>query len=363
MKVLHCIYTLGGGGAERQLSYLAARMADDGIDTHVVFMHDGPNMDRLMNSSAILHRLPQRGKYDLRILIDLNNTIRKLKPHIIQTWLTQMDILAGSLAWIRGIPLVVAERSAAMAYPNTMRNRMRCLVGRTARFIVANSEQGGNYWKQIGFSGDIAIIRNGIDLDGMRRSTPCSVLPTAERRSLAAEEKLILFAGRYSEEKNLETLLEAFSYVLGRMEGTSAVLFGAGPMIDRMWSMHSALPHRDRLYILPYTENLWRYMARADVVVSMSVFEGNPNVVLEAAALNCPLVLSDIPQHREIADDKAAVFVPPHDPIAAAEGVIQVLSDRQGALLRARHAHERIADWSIKNAARRYVALYNGLLS
>ena len=51
-------------------------------------------------------------------------------------------------------------------------------------------------------------------------------------------------------------------------------------------------------------------MKASDAFVSTSTFEGQPNAVLEAMACGCPLVVSDIPAHREFLDDQTAAIVP-----------------------------------------------------
>ena len=50
MKILNIIPGLGGGGAERQLSYLAPHMAQVGHEVHIAYIHEGANFPRLKNS-------------------------------------------------------------------------------------------------------------------------------------------------------------------------------------------------------------------------------------------------------------------------------------------------------------------------
>jgi glycosyltransferase involved in cell wall biosynthesis len=157
--------------------------------------------------------------------------------------------------------------------------------------------------------------------------------------------------------------LEALSSALGRCENAVAVLFGRGPMLGYMQAIHASLPFRQRIHILGYTDRLWEYMRRANIFISLSVFEGNPNVVLEAAAAGCPLVLSDIPEHREIVDEESAMLVPVQDGNAAAEAIIKLLADPERASQLALAAYERICEWSVPRAAQQYSELYERVLS
>lgn len=359
MRVLHCIYTLGGGGAERQLTYLAVEQSQGGLETHVAFTRGGTNLRMLLDSQVVLHQLPSRAKYDPRMMLDIYRLMRKMRPQLVQTWLTQMDILAGAIAGWFQIPVVLSERSSEKAYPRNARNRLRSLIGCNATAIAANSRQGCDYWHRKGFQRRLAVIRNGIPLEEIRHAQPCTILPLGSGLALSSEQKLIMFAGRYGEEKNLEVLLDSLSQVLGRCEEVVAVLFGVGPKLEEIKSIRATLPDRDRLHILDYTNNLWGYMKRAELFVSLSLFEGSPNVVLEAAASGCALVLSDIPEHREIVDDESAKLVPAKDSRAVAEAILQLLSDPDGASRMARRARERVSSMSVCSAALEYKKLYN----
>ena len=362
MRVLHCVFTLGGNGAECQLARITVQMAEDGLDTHVAFFKGGENLKVLQNGNVTLHALPPRKKYDPRMLRDIRELISRLRPDIVQTWLTQMDILAGMSAWWLGVPVVLSERSSELAYPLNTRHLIRCVVGRRAVAVVSNSEKGCDYWQRLRFQGDIALIRNGVPFELIRQARPSVRLPVGSGMTLPDDKKLILFAGRYEHEKNPAVLLEALSSALGRCDNAIAVLFGRGPMLGYMQSIHASLPFRQRIHILGYTDRLWEYMRRADIFISLSVFEGSPNVVLEATAAGCPLVLSDIQAHREIVDEESAMLVPAQDGNAAAEAMIKLLADPELASKLALAAFGRISGWSIRRAAQQYIKLYERVL-
>jgi glycosyltransferase involved in cell wall biosynthesis len=77
-------------------------------------------------------------------------------------------------------------------------------------------------------------------------------------------------------------------------------------------------------------------------------------------ATTTPLVASDIPVHREVAED-AAVFVPPRDPEALARGIESVWTDEPlRARLQARGL-ERVREFSWASSAKKTLELYRRL--
>src|SRR5262245_45828950 len=116
MNILHCVPSMAGGGAERQLAYLAREFVQSGWEVHVALVHGGPNLDRLQQSGAIIHQLRVASNYDPRILGQLLTIIRRLKPDVVQCWLTQMEVLGGLAAMISSRPWVLSERSSEQGY-------------------------------------------------------------------------------------------------------------------------------------------------------------------------------------------------------------------------------------------------------
>jgi glycosyltransferase involved in cell wall biosynthesis len=156
-----------------------------------------------------------------------------------------------------------------------------------------------------------------------------------------SDAPLVLFASRLEPQKNINTLLQALKIVLSRGD-TQALCCGEGSQRAQIDEWIEAQAMSDRVRVTGYVPQLWSVMKRADVFVSPSLFEGSPNVVLEAMACGVPLVVSDIPEHRELLDETAAVLVPPTSAERLAEAVETVLRDRGAAAARARVAPDHL---------------------
>jgi glycosyltransferase involved in cell wall biosynthesis len=270
-----------------------------------------------------------------------------------------MDVLGGLSAILTGIPFMISERSCSKAYAGNWKDKLRLFVGRRAVAIIANSESGKRYWQSLIPSGRFEVIRNGIPFSEIQRS--CRA--TDEVTEVGAPTEVILWAGRYCPEKNPTMLLKAVRQVLTKRANAVVILFGEGPLKDDLSSMVKQYGLLDRIRIENFTSHLWSWMKRASLFVSTSLFEGSPNAVLEAVAAGCPLVLSDIPEHRELLHDDSAFFVSPTDPTAVAKGVIAALCDPGKAKRNAGVAYEELSKWSVETVADKYLHLYSAILA
>jgi glycosyltransferase involved in cell wall biosynthesis len=103
-------------------------------------------------------------------------------------------------------------------------------------------------------------------------------------------------------------------------------------------------------------------MKRADALVQVSHFEGQPNAVLEAIACNLPVVFSDIPEHRELLDDRGCFFVDPASPESICDGLRACLTKPEMAAERAAVARRALANRSPEEIAGTYRAVYEEIL-
>lgn len=354
IRVLHCIGGLGGGGAERQLSYLSAELIRRGIDVHIAYRHGGTHLSSIQESGAVLHELEGQSNYDPLLLWQLIKLVRSIKPDLIQTWLLQMDVLAGIAAVLTRTPFLMTERSSAPAYNWSWKGRLRSWIGRRAAVIIANSVSGRAYWLSKKSPELIKVIRNGVPVEAIQRTAPICL----ETQGLEEPREILLFAGRYSPEKNLSVLVDAIFLVLAERTNAVALFFGEGPLKSKLIAEVKRRGMADRMKIFPYTTQLWSWMKRANVFLSVSLFEGSPNTILEAAVQGCPLILSDIPQHRELLSEDTSFFVSPGSPDDIAHGILKALRDPESAKRKAQSACQKVSPLTVDSVANEYLGVY-----
>lgn len=357
MRILHLIPTLSGGGAERQLSYLAPELVRMGHNVHLAYSKEGPNKPEL--PGVVLHRLKSRSNYDPYLFWQLVRLIRRTQPDIIQTWILQMDILGGIAARITKTPWILRQATSYNTInANSFKNRIRTLLAAWAHAVVSNSTGGDLYWKKRNFTKARYIIPNAIPMDE---------IATVEQKILSEydispDQKVVLYAGRFDEEKNIRNMVKGMLRVTEN-EKTVAFLCGEGPLLAEMKQNVEESNATNRIFLPGYVENIWGMMKQADVFVSVSHFEGRPNAVIEAMACGTPLVVSDIPEHREFLDEQSAVFVNRHEPAELEKAIKDCLAKPKAARQRAEVAKNITAKWSMQNIAQLYVQMYEDVLA
>jgi glycosyltransferase involved in cell wall biosynthesis len=359
LTLLHCIQNLSGGGAERQLTLIARAQARRGHAVHVALVPEGPNLERLIDSGVQVHPLPRRNNHHPAILADLNRVFHRVRPDVVHSWLIQMDVLAGLVACWDRTPMVLMEQNSAGAYQEGLKSTLlRPLVGRFAEAIVANSKKGLEYWRgRVGGHTRLPVVRNGLAIEEI------DAAPVADLTGLGIprETPLVLFVGRLVDQKNLGLLVDAMALVAARMPAT-LFLCGEGPNRAALTEQIRSAGLQDRVVMPGYRSDAWALMKRAEVFVNPSLFEGQPNTVVEAMACGCPLVVSDIPEHREFLDESGALFFPLGSPGALAEALIQAITDPDATARRRLRALEDGRSLAIDRVVSRYEDVYALLL-
>ena len=316
ISVLHCIATLDGGGAERQLKAVSRRLVERGFRISILSRFRPQDLEAL--SSEGVHCVPIRGRrnHNPGLAVDVWRTVRAINPHIVQTWLTQMDVLGGLLSGQRP-KHIVSERASGLAYPSTLKNRLRRSLGMRADCVVANSRMGAEYWYP---APNVVTIPNGVDLRWID-ATPSNVLA---RSDLLRDRKVVITVGRLSKQKQMETLVRAVAQIRADIPEILLLILGEGAERGKLQGLVEQLDLTEYVHFGGYVTDIPVWLKSAHLFASSSLYEGQPNVVLEAAAARIPMVLSDIPEHRELVGN-AALYATPGKPDRFAAALMQLL--------------------------------------
>jgi glycosyltransferase involved in cell wall biosynthesis len=355
MRILHLIPHLSGGGAERQLSYLAPAMAKVGHEVHIAYLRDGP--ESVLLPGVTLHRLDVSRNHDPRLFLGLSRVIGAVKPDIVQTWIPMMDITVGLASLTTDLPWVLREPTSEVAYQNfNFKQELRAWLVRRALAIVANSPGGRSYWLGKGIPDHrLFIIPNAVPLDLIKG--------VEATRGKCENPKVLIYAGRLIPSKNIEVIVKAM-VELRQRQGVLLYIAGDGPSEPHLRSLVERLQLLDQIRFTGFLQprDLWALMKAADAFISLSTFEGMPNCVCEAAACGIPLILSDIPAHRAFLDFDEALLIPVGSPTRVAEAVWRTLNNTEDRAQLAALRLEAIRSWTSELIAAEYIRLYERLV-
>jgi glycosyltransferase involved in cell wall biosynthesis len=148
---------------------------------------------------------------------------------------------------------------------------------------------------------------------------------------------LVGFAGRFVEEKGFDFLLQAVPLVRARVPDAHFVFAGDTEVAyERFFDRCRVLIEEHegsltRLGLLLDPQQMADFYAMCDVFVLPSRSDSFAMVQVEAGLSGTPLVATDIPGAREVVRATGAGrLVPPRDPAALAEGIVEVLRDPGG---------------------------------
>jgi glycosyltransferase involved in cell wall biosynthesis len=251
-----------------------------------------------------------------RAFLRLVRLVECEQPDVVHSTLIHANLLSQPFAWA-GRP-VLCSHGVTKPWRRAWHRVLERNLGKRAVFVV-NARAVEQILVEAGFHrARIRVLYYGVDCEHFR--------PEGERAEVAGDH-LLLGVGRLHPQKGFGDLLEAAASISQRPQ---VLLLGEGPLEESL--VRRAQELDVDLTILPGVSDIAPYLRRAAVVVLPSLWEGLPNVLLEALATGCSVVATDLPGHREvIRHGENGLLVPPAKPHALAATIGHAL-DQDGAL-------------------------------
>lgn len=355
MRILHIIDSLGAGGAERSLAELAPRLPDLGIEPMLVVFRrvEQGFHEEVVASGVPVTLVEARGQVSR--LRQLRALIRKTQPDLVHTTLFAADVL-GRLAALGRAPVLSSLVNTRygrhrLEDPNVSRHGLAA-----ARLVDAGTAQLVDHFHAItkavkdSASRDlhvsaerITVIPRGRDPERLGTASPDR--RAAARKLLGVSEltPLVLNVARQEYQKGQLHLLDAAAELRQVRPDVRWLIAGRrGNASQDLERRHRELALGDSVRFLGHRDDVPELMCAADAFVFPSLYEGLGGVLLEAMALDVPVVASDIPAVTEVLDGgRTGRLVTPGDRDQLAQAVDRILSDRPAARALARAAQQR----------------------
>jgi glycosyltransferase involved in cell wall biosynthesis len=319
---------LVAGGAQRVMLMLAREFVARGHRVDLVLLQaEGqlqssvPQGVRLVDLHSRTHLLGSRG-FAVRAIVRLANWLRKERPDAVLSTVTGTNI-ATVVAW----KLAGARPRLVLREVNALRNvnsrvrlwAMRLLYRRADAVIALTRPMEEELADIVGVPcNKLFCIPNPVDRDHILAQSRASV----EHPWLVTKDiPVIISVGRLVPAKDHATLLKAVELVV-REQPARLLIVGEGPERAAIETIIEDLGLSNCVDLVGFDPNPWRWMARADLYVLSSLWEGHPNTLLEAVALGCP-AMATIYDHSvgEMVHRLGISTVEPGNPIAMAKKI------------------------------------------
>jgi glycosyltransferase involved in cell wall biosynthesis len=173
----------------------------------------------------------------------------------------------------------------------------------------------------------IYLIPNGLDVNYY---APCSSVDKQDlRRSFSINaERVVLYLGRLSEEKNPLGLLRAWAQICNNVHSTELVFVGSGPLSDTVKAHATSLGCAGSVRMVGDSNDVRSWYRMADIFVLPSRNEGLSNSLLEAMACGLPVISTRVSGSQEIfAAADVGELVENGDTDALANAMVAMLAD------------------------------------
>ncbi len=200
----------------------------------------------------------------------------------------------------------------------------------------------------------LTLVENAIDTEAFRR-----------RAGFRPAGSLVVGAvGRLAEEKGFHLLLEAAERAIDAGADLELRIAGEGEEEARLRARISASRHSGRLRLLGYRTDVRALFEEMDVFALSSLREGLPNVVLEAMAMEVPVLATRCGGLETFGrDGEDMLLVPSGSAEALADGLVRLAKDRGLRERLARTARARVErEHSFARRMSRFAAIYDRAL-
>lgn len=352
LRIAILLHSMNAGGSQRRVVSLANGFAAHGHAVDLIAVAGEGEAGRLVAPAVRQATLETSGlplPRGLEGLGALKEFLKREKPDVLMAGSNFSHVVAAlACASLERPPLLVLRASShplrdlPWSRPDkrlreVVRRPVERWALRRADLVIAVSRESA-----------VAIARA---LDDAARvvAIPNPTITTAFRASLdkvvahrwfdAAEaggDRVIIAVGRLAPSKDFETLIKAIA-IVNRTQPVRLLLIGEGKRRGPIEKLIARRNLRERVELVGHVDGVGGWLARADLLVSSSLWEGSPGAIIEAFEAGLPVVATACPggSAELLAGQRGAQLVPVRDPAAMAAAIVEMLGrPRDRAALR-----------------------------
>lgn len=358
LNVMFVLPSLTAAGAERTFLNIVNHLDRSRfVPSIAVYRKEGALLGDLARDVRVIDLRSRRARW---AVIALARALRRYRPDIVVSTLLYPNAVTVIARILSGTParVIVRESNHHTAAGRSATNfaaRVVAWAYRKADAVVCLSRGvADDCIRRTGVqTSRVRIIYNPIDVDGIRRAADAA----SESGTAGSQDAFeIVGVGRLVEQKGFDLLIEACA-MLTDMNWRLTIV-GDGPWRARLTELAARLGVADRVNVAGAHANPYVWIARADLFVLSSRWEGFGHVIAEAMACGTPVLAANCRSGPDeiIRSDVDGLLCEPDSSRALAEG-IRRLASRPGDRERyAREAAQAVSRFDVARITLEYEA-------
>lgn len=325
-------------GAEMSLITLLRHLNREAFEPIVGLPGPGPLVERLARLGVETVMIPQQKLKArnplpyLKTVLCLVNLVRRRGVDLIHSNMDICNQYGLVAARLTGIPIICHTRNMLSKRP------FQRMLLRYADVLIANSRAvKASYARCVAKSQKVMIIHNGVDLDEFSTIRARSGM-FRKKLGIPDDAFVVGHIARICPEKGQHTLIDAMALVAKTQSKAYALIVG-DTIVDNSTAFLMSLKQRvleyeltERVIFISFVDNIVDLYVDLDLVVLPSLYEAFGRTLIEAMAMEKPVIASGVGGPLEIVENGVTGFlVPPNDPVKLAEAILKVMDNRDVA--------------------------------
>ena len=292
--------SLRGGGAERVMVALAKELSSKGLTVDLVLAKaEGPYLVDVPPAVNIIDLNVKRIAYAIPPLTKYINTE---KPDCLLSTLRHANIIAIAAKLISKHRFTLGVREAntlkaQLENDNSIKEKvlplfMRFLYRRADVVVAVSRDVKSDLVSCIDLPDNkVVVINNPVVNDDLYSLSEASTdHPWLDQKTVP----VILSVGRLTKQKDFVSLIRAFAHYV-QHHPARLVILGEGEERQHLEALIHNLNLGDKVSMPGFVSNPFSFMKKSDLFVLSSLWEGQPNALIQALALGVPIISTDCP--------------------------------------------------------------------
>ncbi len=346
------------GGAEKQIFLLSRLLTEKDIPVDILVLQSECLIERQLRENGIgLFCEGIKRVYSIEGLLKARSWYEKISAYdVVMSYHFGADLwLALFFGAVKktGVRFISNRRDAGFWMRPMHRFVYDKFVNKFFSRCIYVSKFAMDCWPACGQS---AVIPNAVDLRDFEIDVKDARLKIRQELGLDEQETVILYTANLFPIKNHSLVIKAVKRLCDRDIKVKAVFAGKDKGSQSLLKdMAEKFGVSDRVLFLGPRSDIPRLISASDICVQVSFSEGMSNTLLEYMAGRRPVIASDIPPNREVAQG-CAKFILPNDIDGFSDAVEQIINSKALAEDMVRLAYERIVErFSLKAMVDRYI--------